>query len=85
MTVKSGVQISGGAIANEFDIRDVNAPYCPAGGSALEETAKALDIRKLRHRRSGSGDLRARAAVGPSPQRGTIAVLSDCRYGHARR
>jgi hypothetical protein len=65
MTVKRGVQISGGAIANEFDIRDVNAPYRPARRSALEETAKALYIRKLRHGRSGSRDPCARAAAGP--------------------
>jgi hypothetical protein len=50
MTDQRGVQISRGAITNEFEIEDVDAHYRLAGGPALKETAKALYVRKFRHR-----------------------------------
>src|SRR2546421_505418 len=50
MTVQGRVQRSRSAVANELDIRDIDAPYLLTSGSAGQETTKALDIGKLRHR-----------------------------------
>ena len=85
MTLQSGVQISGSAVADELSIRHVNAPYPVAGGSALEETAKALYVGEFRHGWLFSERLPRACVTGPSPQRGRIAVLSGCRDDEKRR
>jgi hypothetical protein len=89
LTIKRGVQISRGAITNEFDIDYVDAHYLLTGGAALKEAAKALYVRKFRHRCSGSGGLRAQVVAGSNPQRaayqrclaalaGTIVLIAAC-------